>query len=90
MLRMPAHPVAVDLLRETGPMAVSSANVSGHPPATTAQEAVDQLGEDVAVYLDGGDGTVGTASTIIDVSRTGRGCSARGPCRPGASPRCSG
>ncbi|MDK8510696.1 L-threonylcarbamoyladenylate synthase [Corynebacterium bovis] len=69
MLRMPAHPVAVDLLRETGPMAVSSANVSGHPPATTAQEAVDQLGEDVAVYLDGGDGTVGTASTIIDVSR---------------------
>ena len=42
MLRMPLHPVAIELLREVGPMAVSSANISGHPPAVTADEARDQ------------------------------------------------
>ena len=54
MLRMPLHPVALELLRETGPLAVSSANVSGQPPATTAQLAQAQLGALVDVYLDGG------------------------------------
>ena len=44
MLRMPLQPVALELLRQTGPMAVSSANVSGRPPATTAAEAQHQLG----------------------------------------------
>ncbi len=39
MLRMPLHPVAIELLREVGPMAVSSANVSGRPPAATVDEA---------------------------------------------------
>src|SRR5918912_906113 len=39
MLRMPLHPVAIELLREVGPMAVSSANVSGQPPAVDADEA---------------------------------------------------
>ena len=48
MVRMPLHPVALDLLRMVGPMAVSSANRSGMPPATTAAAAVDQLGEDVS------------------------------------------
>ncbi|GAB2474180.1 L-threonylcarbamoyladenylate synthase [Jatrophihabitans fulvus] len=68
-LRMPLHPVAIELLEQTGPMAVSSANRSGHPPARTAREARDQLGEDVAVYLE--DGPVvgeGVASTIVDVT----------------------
>lgn len=68
MLRMPNHPVAIELLQRTGPMAVSSANVSGQPPATTAQMAEDQLGNDVAVYLDGGEATIGEPSTIIDLS----------------------
>ncbi|KAB1503942.1 threonylcarbamoyl-AMP synthase [Corynebacterium sp. 320] len=68
MLRMPLHPVAIELLRETGPMAVSSANISGQPPATTVQMAEDQLGESVSVYIDGADATVGTASTIVDLS----------------------
>ncbi len=52
-VRMPLHPVAIELLTEVGPMAVSSANKSGQPPATTAEEAEDQLGDAVAVYLDG-------------------------------------
>lgn len=68
MLRMPLHPVAIELLRETGPMAVSSANISGQPPATTAAMAKEQLGTAVSAYLDGGECTEGIASSIIDLS----------------------
>jgi tRNA threonylcarbamoyl adenosine modification protein (Sua5/YciO/YrdC/YwlC family) len=68
MLRMPLHPVAIELLREVGPMAVSSANVSGRPPATTVAEAQEQLGEKVAVYLDGGPSGEPVASTIVDLT----------------------
>lgn len=68
MLRMPLHPVTLELLDETGPMAVSSANISGQPPATTVEEAQRQLGESASVYLDGGTATVGQASTIVDLS----------------------
>lgn len=68
MVRMPLHPVALDLLRSVGPMAVSSANRSGQPPATTADQAQQQLGSDVSVYLDGGPSPVGIASTIIDLT----------------------
>ncbi|QEE61756.1 threonylcarbamoyl-AMP synthase [Salinibacterium sp. dk2585] len=67
-LRMPASPIALALLAETGPLAVSSANLTGQPAATTVQEAERMLGDSVAVYLDGGEG--GTqGSTIIDASR---------------------
>jgi L-threonylcarbamoyladenylate synthase len=69
MVRMPLHPVALDLLRAVGPMAVSSANVSGQPPATTAEMAQQQLGESVAVYLDGGPAPIGVASTIVDLTQ---------------------
>lgn len=65
-VRMPLHPVAVELLQRTGPMAVSSANVSGSPPATNADEARAQLGEDVAVYLDAGPSGDPVASSIVD------------------------
>jgi len=68
MVRMPLHPVALELLREVGPLAVSSANVSGQPPATTVDQARSQLGDSVAVYLDGGECAVGTASTIVDLT----------------------
>ena len=68
MLRMPLHPVAIELLRDVGPMAVSSANVSGRPPASTVGEARDQLGESVAVYLDGGPSGEPVPSTIIDLT----------------------
>ena len=67
-VRMPLHPVAIELLEITGPMAVSSANVSGRPAALTATQAQEQLGDDVAVYLDGGPSTTGVASTIVDVT----------------------
>ena len=69
MIRMPLQKVAIELLQRTGPMAVSSANISGQPPATTAQEAHNQLGESVSVYLDAGPAEIGTASTIVDLSQ---------------------
>ncbi|MEU4578124.1 MULTISPECIES: L-threonylcarbamoyladenylate synthase [Nonomuraea] len=67
-VRMPLHPVALDLLKETGPMAVSSANRSGAPAAVTAAEAEEQLGESVSVYLDGGRTSDNTPSTILDLT----------------------
>jgi L-threonylcarbamoyladenylate synthase len=67
-LRMPEDQVAIDLLTETGPMAVSSANLTGSPAASTAQEAKDQLGDSVSVYLDGGPSAGGVASTIVDLT----------------------
>jgi len=67
-IRMPEDKVALELLAETGPMAVSSANLSGSPAATTAQQAREQLGESVAVYLDGGQCAGGVASTIVDLT----------------------
>jgi L-threonylcarbamoyladenylate synthase len=68
MLRMPLHPVALELLRDVGPMAVSSANRSGSPPAATMDEARVQLGQSVAVYLDGGPSGEPVASTIVDLT----------------------
>jgi tRNA threonylcarbamoyl adenosine modification protein (Sua5/YciO/YrdC/YwlC family) len=67
-IRMPEHPVALALLAETGPMAVSSANLTGVAAAVTAAEAREQLGDSVAVYLDGGACPGGTASTIVDLT----------------------
>lgn len=69
-LRMPDNRIALELLSETGPLAVSSANLTGRPAATTAEEAEAMLGDSVAVYLDGGlAGTV--ASTIVDATALG-------------------
>ncbi|MBW0016084.1 MAG: threonylcarbamoyl-AMP synthase [Mycobacterium sp.] len=68
MLRMPLHPVAIELLREVGPMAVSSANVSGRPPAVDVEEARNQLGDLVDIYLDGGPSAQQAASTIVDLT----------------------
>ena len=65
-VRMPLHPVALELLERTGPMAVSSANLTGRPAANTCDEAQDQLGELVQLYLDGGAAGVGVPSSIVD------------------------
>lgn len=65
-VRMPDDEVALALLGEVGPMAVTSANVTGSPAATTAQEAFEQLGGAVTAYLDGGPRTGGEPSTIVD------------------------
>ncbi|HEY2313375.1 MAG TPA: L-threonylcarbamoyladenylate synthase [Streptosporangiaceae bacterium] len=67
-IRMPEDAVALDLLRETGPMAVSSANLTGRPAATTAAAAREQLGDAVSVYLDNGAAAGGVASTIVDLT----------------------
>src|SRR6516225_3532231 len=69
-LRMPLHPVALDVLKQTGPLAVSSANRHGHPSAVSADEAEEQLGEAVSIYLDGGPCADSVPSTILDLTGT--------------------
>jgi tRNA threonylcarbamoyl adenosine modification protein (Sua5/YciO/YrdC/YwlC family) len=65
-IRMPDNEVALSLLSDVGPMAVTSANLTGSPAARTVAEAQDQLGAAVAVYLDGGPATGTAASTMLD------------------------
>src|SRR3712207_2426594 len=65
-VRLPDDEVARDLLRRTGPLAVSSAHRPGRPAATTAEQAVDQLGGSAAVVLDDGPRAGSAASTIVD------------------------
>ena len=67
-VRMPDHPAALALLARTGPLAVSSANLTGQPAALTAADALAQLGDAVAVYLDGGTAPGGVASSIVDAT----------------------
>jgi L-threonylcarbamoyladenylate synthase len=71
-LRVPDHEQTRELLSRTGPLAVSSANVSGKPAATDVYDAERQLGESVRVYLDGGpvvdDPDNALASTIVDLT----------------------
>lgn len=85
MLRMPLQPVAIELLREVGPMAVSSANISGSPAAVTAADAQAQLGARVE-STSTGTVTAGAASTIVDVSERSLECCRRGPYRWPTSP----
>lgn len=66
-LRIPARDLTIELLRETGPLAVSSANLTGEPAATNADEAKAMLGDSVAVYLEGGVAD-GLSSTIVDTT----------------------
>jgi tRNA threonylcarbamoyl adenosine modification protein (Sua5/YciO/YrdC/YwlC family) len=68
MVRMPLHPVALELLREIGPMAQSGASIAGRPAATTIEDAKAQLGDAVAVYLDGGPSENTAPSTIVDLT----------------------
>ncbi|GAA4665813.1 L-threonylcarbamoyladenylate synthase [Frondihabitans cladoniiphilus] len=80
-LRQPSNRLVLELLEETGPLAVSSANLTGKPAATSAQEALDMLGDSVSVYLDGGQaGTdyerrpgANSGSTIVDATAAGDG-----------------
>jgi L-threonylcarbamoyladenylate synthase len=74
-LRVPDHELARQVLRRTGPIAVSSANISGLPASVTCQQAVEQLAESVAVYLDGGalGGADAAPSTIVDFTRSADG-----------------
>ncbi|KXK62367.1 MULTISPECIES: L-threonylcarbamoyladenylate synthase [Micromonospora] len=67
-VRMPLHPVALEVLRETGPMAVSSANKTGQPAATTAEQARDQLSYSVRAYLEAGPCPDPVPSSIVDLT----------------------
>ncbi len=73
-IRMPDHPVALDLLSRTGPLAVTSANRTGMQAAVDADEAESMLGESVAVLLDDGSSPGPVPSTIVDATAadTGR------------------
>jgi L-threonylcarbamoyladenylate synthase len=65
-VRVPDHPVALSLLRLAGPLAVTSANISGADNTTTAQDVLRQLGGRVALILDGGQTPGGSPSTVVD------------------------
>jgi len=65
-LRMPQDETALALLEAVGPMAVTSANLTGQPPATTVVAAAAELGAAVSVYLDGGPTAGSDPSTILD------------------------
>jgi L-threonylcarbamoyladenylate synthase len=68
-VRMPLHPIAIELLTEVGPMAVSSANLTGHPAPEDCDAAQGMLGDSVSVYLDGGPTPGNVPSSIVDVTR---------------------
>ncbi|CAM5739476.1 Peptide chain release factor 1 [Streptomyces badius] len=67
-IRMPLHPVAIELLTEVGPMAVSCANLTGHPSPEDCDAAQGMLGDSVSVYLDGGPTPGNVPSSIVDVT----------------------
>lgn len=67
-LRMPLHPVTLDVLAATGPLAVTSANRAGDAVPRTCDEAEERLGDDVALYLDAGPSADEQPSTIVDIS----------------------
>lgn len=67
-VRMPSHPVALDMLTATGPMAVSSANLTGLPSPQDCDAAQGMLGDSVVVYLDGGTTEAAVASSIVDLT----------------------
>lgn len=67
-IRMPNHPVTLEMLKTFGPLATTSANLSGKPDAVSAQDVFDQLNNRVPLILDGGKCPGGTPSTVIDCS----------------------
>jgi L-threonylcarbamoyladenylate synthase len=66
-IRIPDHEMARALLRETGPLTATSANVSGNPSARRVQDLDEEIREAAATVLDGGE-TAGTESTVVDVA----------------------
>lgn len=83
-LRMPAHPLALEVLRQAGPLAVTSANRTGEPPAQTVEEAREAFGSAVAIYVDGGPTGSAVPSTIVDATVAGEGGPAWRVLRQGA------
>ena len=88
-VRSPKHPICLDLLGLcSGALVGTSANLSGRPPATTAQEAVKELGERVDVILDGGRAPLGVASTVVDLTQPKVTISREGPIERSEIVRC--
>ena len=69
-VRMPDHAITREILERTGPMAVTSANLTGEPAATDADAAEEMLGDRVAVVIDAGESPGGEASTIVDATHS--------------------
>jgi len=69
-VRVPDHPTALKLLKQVGPMAVTSANISGEPSTNTAEEVFAQLNGNVPLILDGGSAPGGKPSTVVDCTGT--------------------
>ena len=69
-VRMPDHPTALNLLGLTGPLAVTSANLSGEPSSRTAEEVMAQLSGRLPLILDGGRTPGGQPSTVVDCTRS--------------------
>ncbi|WP_103504542.1 MULTISPECIES: L-threonylcarbamoyladenylate synthase [Streptomyces] len=67
-VRMPLHPVALEVLKDFGPLAVSSANLTGEAAPQDCDAAKRMLGDSVAVYLDGGPTPSDVPSTIVDIT----------------------
>jgi L-threonylcarbamoyladenylate synthase len=69
-IRSPKHPLCLDLLGLcSGALVGTSANLTGRPPATTAEQALNQIGDRVELILDGGRVPIGVASTVIDLTK---------------------
>ena len=69
-IRLPNHPFALTLLQAAGPLAVTSANLSGQPNTTTAEQVLAQLNQRVDLVLDGGETPGGVPSTVVDMTGT--------------------
>lgn len=67
-LRMPLHPIALAVLAASGPLAVTSAQRAGSVPPRTCSDAQDQLGDGIALYLDGGETVAEAPSSIVDLT----------------------
>jgi L-threonylcarbamoyladenylate synthase len=81
-IRMPVHPVAAALIRQSGrPIAAPSANLSGKPSPTTAAHVYEDLNERIDAIIDGGAANIGVESTVVDVS-----CDPPLLLRPGGTP----
>lgn len=64
-IRIPDHPLALEIIRKTGPIVATSANLHSHPDAVTVDEAEKDLGDNVSTYIDCGPCNLGKPSTII-------------------------
>jgi len=69
-IRIPDHPFALALLQAAGPLAVTSANLSGQPNTTTAEQVLGQLNQRIDLLLDGGETPGGVPSTVVDMTGT--------------------